>query len=171
MLILIYGAVSGAHFNPAVTFAFLLRREIAPGDAAAYAAAQFAGAFAGALLAHLMFGEPALSASQNPRTGVGVWTGELVAAFGLLATILGCLRHRPEALPWAVGLFIAAGYWFTSSTSFANPAVTAARAWTDTFTGIRPQDAPMFIAMQFAGAALAVGAFGWLLGRGAQPSR
>ena len=120
------------------------------------------------LLAHLMFGEPALAASQHARTGVGVWTGELVAAFGLLATILGCLRHRPEALPWAVGLFIAAGYWFTSSTSFANPAVTAARAFTDTFTGIRPQDAPMFMAMQLAGAALAVGVFGWLLGRDAQ---
>ena len=168
MLILVFGAVSGAHFNPAVTFAFLLRRELAPGDAAAYAAAQFAGASAGVLPAHLMFGEPALAASQHARTGIGVRTGELVAAFGLLATILGCLRHRPEALSWAVGLFIAAGYWFTSSTSFANPAVTAARAFADTFTGIRPQDAPMFIVMQFAGAALAVGVFGWLLGRDAQ---
>ena len=171
VLILVFGGVSGAHFNPAVTFAFLLRRELAPGDAAAYAAAQFAGAFAGVLLAHLMFGEPALSASQNVRDGAGVWTGELVAAFGLTAAILGCLRHRPEALPWAVGLFIAAGYWFTSSTSFANPAVTAARAFTDTFTGIRPQDAPMFAVMQFAGAALAVLVFGWLLGRERQSAR
>ncbi len=163
VLILIYGPVSGAHFNPAVTLGFLLRREIAPGASLAYVATQLAGALCGVLVAHLMFGEPAFAASLTARTGAGVWVGELVATFGLLATILGCLRHRPSAVPYAVGLFISAGYWFTSSTSFANPAVTVARALTDTFSGIRPEDAPMFILMQFLGATLATVAMGWLL--------
>ena len=163
VLILIYGPVSGAHFNPAVTLAFALRREIAPGDAAAYLAVQVAGALTGAVLAHLMFDLPALFASGQARTGPGQWLGEAVATFSLLAAIFGCLRWRPDAMPWAVGLVIAAGYWYTSSTSFANPAVTVARSFTDTFSGIAPAHAPAFIAAQLAGAAAAVLFFRWLL--------
>ena len=163
VLILIYGPVSGAHFNPAVTFAFVLRREIAPRDAGLYVAVQIAGALAGTVLAHVMFDLPALLASTQARTGPGQWTGEVVATFGLLAAILGCLRWRPEAVPYAVGLAITAGYWYTSSTSFANPAVTIARAFTDTFSGIMPAHAPAFVAAQIAGAALAVLFFRWLL--------
>lgn len=163
VLILIYGPVSGAHFNPAVTLAFALRREIAPGDAAAYLAVQVAGALTGAVLAHLMFDLPALFASGQARTGPGQWLGEAVATFSLLAAIFGCLRWRPDAVPWAVGLVIAAGYWYTSSTSFANPAVTVARSFTDTFSGIAPAHAPAFIAAQLAGAAAAVLFFRWLL--------
>lgn len=163
VLILIYGPVSGAHFNPAVTLAFALRREIAPGDAAAYVAVQVAGALIGAVLAHLMFDLPALFASGQARAGPGQWLGEAVATFSLLAAIFGCLRWRPDAVPWAVGLVITAGYWYTSSTSFANPAVTVARSFTDTFSGIAPAHAPAFIAAQLAGAAAAVLFFRWLL--------
>lgn len=163
VLILIYGPVSGAHFNPAVTLAFALRREIAPGDAAAYVAVQVAGALIGAVLAHLMFDLPALFASGQARVGPGQWLGEAVATFSLLAAIFGCLRWRPDAVPWAVGLVITAGYWYTSSTSFANPAVTVARSFTDTFSGIAPAHAPAFIAAQLAGAAAAVLFFRWLL--------
>ena len=163
VLILIYGPVSGAHFNPAVTLAFALRREIAPADGAAYVAVQVAGALTGAVLAHLMFDLPALFASGQARTGPGQWLGEAVATFSLLAAIFGCLRWRPDAVPWAVGLVIAAGYWYTSSTSFANPAVTVARSFTDTFSGIAPAHAPAFIAAQLAGAAAAVLFFRWLL--------
>ena len=163
VLILIFGPVSGAHFNPAVTLAFLLRRDIAPGMAVAYVGVQLAGGLLGVWLAHVMFGEPAFTASLNARTGPGVWVGEFLATFGLVATILGCLRFRPEAVPYAVGLFISAGYWFTSSTSFANPAVTVARSLTDTFSGIRPEDAPLFIAMQLLAAAAAAAVMGWLL--------
>ena len=167
VLILIFGPISGAHFNPAVTFAFLLRRDIGSSDAAVYVAVQVAGGLAGTLVAHLMFEEPLLMLGATARTGIGQWTGEAVATFGLVGTILGCLRARPEAVPYAVGLFITAGYWFTSSTSFANPAVTIARSLSDTFAGIRPADAPAFIAMQFAGAALATALFGWFaLARG-----
>ena len=162
VLILIFGPISGAHFNPAVTFAFLLRRDIGSSDAAVYVAVQVAGGLVGTLVAHLMFEEPLLMLGATARTGIGQWTGEAVATFGLVGTILGCLRARPEAVPYAVGLFITAGYWFTSSTSFANPAVTIARSLSDTFAGIRPIDAPAFIAMQFAGAALATALFGWL---------
>ena len=162
VLILIFGPISGAHFNPAVTFAFLLRRDIGPGEAAVYVAVQVVGGLIGTLVAHLMFEEPLLMLGATARTGIGQWTGEAVATFGLVGTILGCLRARPEAVPYAVGLFITAGYWFTSSTSFANPAVTIARSLSDTFAGIRPADAPAFIAMQFAGAALATALFGWL---------
>ena len=161
VLILIFGAISGAHFNPAVTFAFLLRRDIDAAEAAAYVAIQIAGGLAGVWLAHLMFNEPLLMLGGTSRTGIGQWTGEAVATFGLVATILGCLRARPDAVPYAVGLFITAGYWFTSSTSFANPAVTIARSLSDTFAGIRPVDAPAFILVQFAGAALATTLFGW----------
>lgn len=163
VLILIFGPVSGAHFNPAVTLAFLLRRDIAPGMAMAYVGVQLAGGLLGVWLAHVMFGEPAFTASLNARTGPGVWVGEFLATFGLVATILGCLRFRPEAVPYAVGLFISAGYWFTSSTSFANPAVTMARSLTDTFSGIRPEDAPLFIVMQLLGAVVAAAVMGWLL--------
>ncbi len=162
VLILVYGPVSGAHFNPAVTVAFALRREIAPRDAGLYIAVQIAGAFAGVMTAHIMFEQPLLFASTHARTGAGQWTGEAVATFSLLAAILGCLRWRPEAVPYAVGLAIAAGYWYTSSTSFANPAVTIARGFTDTFSGIAPAHAPAFIAAQIAGAALAVLFFRWL---------
>lgn len=161
VLILMFGPISGAHFNPAVTFAFLLRRDIGPSEAAVYVAVQVAGGLAGTLVAHLMFEEPLLMLGATARTGIGQWTGEAVATFGLVGTILGCLRARPEAVPYAVGLFITAGYWFTSSTSFANRAVTIARSLSDTFAGIRPADAPAFIAMQFAGAALATALFGW----------
>ena len=162
VLILVFGAISGAHFNPAVTLAFSVRREIGPRDAVLYVAVQIAGGILGVMAAHFMFGEPLLVEGVKARTGPGQWLGEFVATFGLLATILGCLRARPEAVPYAVGLFITAGYWFTSSTSFANPAVTVARSFTDTFAGIAPADAPGFIASQVVGALAATAVFAWL---------
>ena len=162
-LILIFGPISGAHFNPAVTLAFLLRREIAPSEAAVFIGVQIVAAICGAAAAHIMFAEPILQISTNARTGAGQWFAEFVAAFGLIATILGCVRFRPDAVPYAVGLFITAGYWFTASTSFANPAVTIARTFTDTFSGIAPGDAPAFIAAQLVGAVAATVIFGWLL--------
>ena len=162
VLILMFAPVSGAHFNPAVTLAFALRGDIAWGLGAVYVAVQVAAGVAGALVAHLMFDLPLWQVSAHARTGMGQWAGEVVATFGLVATILGCLRAAPQAVPYAVGLFITAGYWFTSSTSFANPAVTVARSFTDTFSGIAPGDAPLFILMQFAGAVLATGFFAWL---------
>ncbi len=168
VLILIFGPVSGAHFNPAVTAAFLMRREIAPGDAAFYVAAQLAGGLLGVALAHVMFEQPELfTASGKVRSGFAQVFSEGIAAFGLVLTILMCLKARAEAVAWAVGLYIVAGYWFTASTSFANPAVTVARSFTDTFSGIRPEDAPAFIAAQFVGAALAA-AVARLLGAGAK---
>jgi len=163
VLILVYGPVSGAHFNPAVTVAFAIRREISPRDTALYIVIQILGALAGTIVAHIMFEQPLLFASTHPRTGTSQWTGEIVATFSLLAAILGCLRWRPDAIPYAVGLVITAGYWYTSSTSFANPAVTIARSFTDTFSGIVPDHAPAFIAAQFVGAILAVFFFRWLL--------
>jgi len=162
VLILVFGPVSGAHFNPAVTFAFFLRGELPGREAPAYLLAQVAGALAGVMAAHVMFGEPLLAFSGTERAGPGQWSAEAIATFGLLATILGCLRARPEAVPYAVGLYIGAGYWFTSSTSFANPAVTLGRVFTDTFAGIAPAGAPAFVAAQLAGAALAVGFLAWL---------
>lgn len=162
VLILIFGPVSGAHFNPAVTVAFLIRREIAPAEAGAYAAAQIAGALAGVVLAHAMFDVDLLQVSTKARPGAGRMLGEATATFGLVLTILGCQRARPQAIPVAVGLFIVAGYWFTSSTSFANPAVTVARMVTDTFAGVRPADAPAFIIAQFAAAIGATGLAAWL---------
>lgn len=161
VLILIFGPISGAHFNPAVTLAFAMRREISLPHALIYVFVQIVGALFGVFVAHVMFGEPGFSASLNVRTGIGPWTGEFVATFGLVATILGCLRFRPEAIPYAVGLFITAGYWFTSSTSFANPAVTVARSFSNTFAGIRPEDAPMFIAVQIVAAIVATLVFAW----------
>ena len=163
VLILIFGPISGAHFNPAVTFAFLLRRELSPQVAVLYIAAQVFGGLLGMLAAHYMFEEPLLQVSLNARSGPSQWFSELVATFGLLAAILGALKWRPEAVPYAVGLFITAGYWFTASTSFANPAVTLARSFTNTFSGIAPGDMPAFVIAQFVGAGLAALCFGWLL--------
>lgn len=162
VLILIFGPVSGAHFNPAVTLAFALRKEITWGEAGLYVATQAVFAIAGVFAAHLMFDLPLIQSSQHLRTGMGNWTAEIIATFGLLATILGCIRHAPHAVPYAVGLYITAGYWFTSSTSFANPAVTWARSFSDTFAGIAPEHVAGFIAAQLVGALLAVGIFGWL---------
>jgi glycerol uptake facilitator-like aquaporin len=162
VLILIFGPISGAHFNPVVSLSFALQRELKWSGLAGYVVAQVGGGVLGTMLAHLMFGLPLIIQSAHARTGAGVWTGEVVASFGLLATILGCLRTRPEAVPYAVGLFIAAGYWFTSSTSFANPAVTIARSLTDTFSGVRPADIPGFIAAQLIGAVAATALFHWL---------
>ena len=162
VLILIFGPVSGAHFNPAVTLSFALQRAISRMDALAFVAVQVAGAVAGVWLAHFMFAEPIVMAGTNVRTGPGQWVAEAVATFGLVATIIGCVRTRPQAVPYAVGLFITAGYWFTSSTSFANPAVTFGRSFTDTFSGIRPTDAPAFIVFQFAGAIIATAFCVWL---------
>jgi len=166
VLILIFGPISGAHFNPAVTLCFLIRKALTPSQAAAYVVVQVIAGIAGTVIAHVMFMEPLITASTTVRSGLPQWTGEFVATFGLIATILGCVRFRPEAVPFAVGLFITAGYWFTSSTSFANPAVTVARTMTDTFSGIRPGDAPGFIAAQFLAAVCATFLLTWLLGAG-----
>lgn len=152
VLILVYGKISGAHFNPAVTISFLLQREISARDALLYIVVQIIGGLIGTMVAHIMFDVPLLIESSTARTGIGQWTGEFVATFGLIATIIGCLRAAPTAVPYAVGLFITAGYWFTSSTSFANPAVTIARSFTNTFSGIAPVDAPAFIIAQLTGA-------------------
>ena len=155
VLILIFGSVSGAHFNPAVTALFSLRGEIGAKSAALYVFAQIIGAAAGVALAHAMFDLELFQISAAARTGAGQAIGELTATVGLLLTIIGCVRFRPEATAYAVGLFITAGYWFTSSTSFANPAVTIARIFTDTFAGIQPTDAPLFIAAQLAAVPIA----------------
>jgi glycerol uptake facilitator-like aquaporin len=161
-LILTFGGISGAHFNPAVTVADATQRGLAWRDVAPYIAAQVAGAFAGAALAHIMFGEPIFSASRHVRSGISQLTAEFTATFGLLSVIWGCSRSRPTATPFAVAAYITAAYWFTSSTSFANPAVTLARAASDTFAGIRPVDAPGFIVAQALGAASATVLFRWL---------
>lgn len=163
VLILIFGPISGAHFNPAVTLAYLIRRKISPGLAIIYFVVQIVAAVTGAIIAHVMFEAPLLEASTHVRTGPAQWIAEIVATFGLLATIFGCVRFRVSAVPYAVGLYITSAYWFTSSTSFANPAVTIARSFTDTFSGIRPVDMPGFIAAQLIGAVLATIVFGWLL--------
>lgn len=163
VLITILGPLSGAHFNPAVTLVFALRREIGAGASAAYVLAQISGGIAGALLAHAMFELPIWQASTTVRSGAAQWLAEAVAAFGLVFTILAGLRFRADAVPWLVGLYITAAYWFTASTSFANPAVAIARAFTDTFAGIRPADLPGFIAAELAGAMLAAAMAGWLL--------
>jgi glycerol uptake facilitator-like aquaporin len=163
-LILTFGQVSGAHFNPAVTLADASQGGLAWRDVPAYLAAQVAGAFSGVAVAHVMFKEPALFfASRHERCGMSQLVSEFVATFGLLAVIWGCARRRQGAVPFAVGAYITAAYWFTSSTSFANPAVTLARAATDTFAGIRPSDAPGFIVAQLLGAFAATGLFRWLV--------
>ena len=164
VLIMGLGPISGAHLNPAVTLAFLARREIGLAMAAAYVAAQIAGGLAGMLAAHAMFDLPFFQVSANARTGAAQWFSEWVATFGLVSTIICVLCFRAAAVPWAVGLYITAAYWFTASTSFANPAVTVARSWTDTFSGIAPGHAPAFIVAQAAGALCAVLVCGWLLG-------
>jgi glycerol uptake facilitator-like aquaporin len=161
-LILTFGAISGAHMNPVVTLCAALRREHAWKDVAPYVGAQLLGAFAGVALADLMFAEPLYAWSRHERAGLPQLLSEAVATFGLLSTIFGCARARPDAVPFAVGAYVTAAYWFTASTSFANPAVTLARAVTDTFAGIRPQDAPAFIAAQVVGALLATALFRWL---------
>ena len=169
VLIMTFGPVSGAHFNPAVTLAFLMRREISGGDAGAFVAAQIAGGLLGTWLAHGMFSEAIFQVSTTVRTGGGQWLAEVVAAFGLVLVILAGVRQRAEAVPWLVGLYITAAYWFTASTSFANPAVAIARGFTDTFSGIRPLDLPVFILVEVAGAILAVVVFRWIFEAGRKP--
>ena len=163
VLIATLGPISGAHFNPAVTLVFALRREIGANAALTYVAAQIVGGIAGTFLAHAMFELPILQLSTTVRTGAGQWLAEAVAAFGLVFTILAGLRFRADAIPWLVGLYITAAYWFTASTSFANPAVAIARALSDTFAGIRPADLPGFLAAELFGALIAMGFAGWLL--------
>ena len=161
-LILTFGGISGAHFNPVVTLADASQRGLARRDVLPYIVAQVGGAFVGVALAHVMFGEPLFSASRHVRCGFGQLAAEFTATFGLLSVIWGCSRSRPAATPFAVAAYITAAYWFTSSTSFANPAVTLARAASDTFAGIRPGDAPGFIVAQALGAASATLLFRWL---------
>ena len=168
VLISVFGPVSGAHFNPAVSTVMLLLKEMPAAVFAFYCAAQIAGAIAGTLLAHGMFELPPLQFSAHVRTGTGQWIAEAVAAFGLLLTILTVRKSKPDNIPMLVGLYIAAAYWFTASTSFANPAVTIARTLTDTFAGIRPVDAPGFMLVQIAGALLALG-FSKFLSRSGAP--
>jgi glycerol uptake facilitator-like aquaporin len=163
VLITIFGPISGAHFNPAVTLVFAIRRELPVRLAAAYLLAQVAGAVLGVFAAHAMFDEPIWQVSTKLRDGPAQAWSEFVATFGLLATILGTLRFRPAFTPMGVGLYITAAYWFTASTSFANPAVTLARSLSDTFAGIAPGSAAAFVVAQLAGALVASAAFGWLL--------
>ena len=158
VLITILGPVSGAHFNPAVSLVAALRRELGWFDAGSYAVAQVGGGLVGVLAAHAMFGMPLIERGMKVRTGAGIWLGEGIATFALVLTILGTVRHRPAWVPATVAMAITAGYWFTSSTSFANPAITFARSLTDSFSGIRPADVPGFVAAQLAGALLAAGA-------------
>lgn len=163
VLITVFGPISGAHFNPAVTMAFALRREIGLPDGARYVAAQVVGGMLGTLAAHLMFDLQPYEFSEKIRTGPAQWWAEIVATFGLVAIIFGGIKYRADAVPWLVGLYITAAYWFTASTSFANPAVAIARSLTNTFSGIRPLDLPGFILAQLLGAALAVALMNWLL--------
>ncbi|MEJ7804659.1 MAG: MIP/aquaporin family protein [Telluria sp.] len=161
-LILMFGTISGAHFNPVVTLSEAWQKNIPAKEVIPYIAIQIVGAFAGVAAAHMMFGEPLFFASQHVRTGTAQWWSEFVATFGLIAVIIGCSRSRPSVTPFAVAAYITAAYWFTSSTSFANPAVTLARSATDTFAGIRPGDAPAFIVAQLLGASAATLVFCWL---------
>jgi len=157
VLITMLGPMSGAHFNPAVTMVFRLRGELATATALAYVAVQLAGGILGVWAAHLMFDLPILQFSDKARSGVGQWTGELIATFGLVLTILGTVRSRQEWVPVSVALYIVAAYWFTSSTSFANPAITVARSLSDSFAGIAPANVAGFVVAQLAGAVLAMG--------------
>jgi glycerol uptake facilitator-like aquaporin len=170
VLISILGPISGAHFNPAVTLFFTLRREIQPWPAALYIIVQIAAAVAGVWAAHAMFGLPILQVSQKLRDGPAQAFSEFVATFGLIATIAGAVRYSPSRTPLLVGLYITAAYWFTASTSFANPAVTIARALSNSFAGIAPTSAPAFIAAQIAGAVAGFAVAGWLFG-GVPPAR
>jgi glycerol uptake facilitator-like aquaporin len=174
VLITILGPISGAHFNPAVSLIFALKRDLTPRDALLYMVAQIAGGIVGTMLAHAMFALPLLDASMKARTGGGQWFAEGVAAFGLVATILAGLRFERPAVPWLVGLYIMAAYWFTSSTSFANPAVAIARSMTNSFSGIRAVDLPGFIVAELCGALAALLLMNWLLrpeGEGAAMSK
>ena len=162
VLISVLGPVSGAHFNPAVSFAFALRRTIAPLIALLYVVWQIIGGLCGTVLAHLMFEEPIFQISVNLRSGSAQYASEFIATFGLLAVIFGGIRFTQTAIPWLVGLYITAAYWFTASTSFANPAVTIARTFTNSFSGIAPTDMPFFILAQLVGAAAASLICGWL---------
>jgi glycerol uptake facilitator-like aquaporin len=162
VLITVFGPISGAHFNPVVTTAMVLRRELEPNHAVLYVAAQTLGALAGVFLAHAMFGQTIVQVSTHARDGGAQVLSEAVATFGLMATILGVSRFRPEATATCVGLYITAAYWFTASTSFANPAVTLARGLTDTFSGIAPASIPGFVLGQIVGAALALAIFDWM---------
>jgi glycerol uptake facilitator-like aquaporin len=163
VLITIFGPISGAHFNPAVSLIFAMKRDLTPRDAALYMAAQVAGGIIGTIIAHAMFALPLLDASLKARTGGAQWLAEGVAAFGLVATILAGIRFERASVPWIVGLYITAAYWFTSSTSFANPAVAIARSMTNSFSGIRPFDLPGFIAAELCGAVVALILMSWLL--------
>jgi glycerol uptake facilitator-like aquaporin len=163
VLITVLGPISGAHFNPAVTLIFALKRELTPREAVLYVVVQIAGGMVGTMMAHAMFALPLLDASLKMRTGGAQWFAEGVAAFGLVATILSGIRFERASVPWLVGLYITAAYWFTSSTSFANPAVAMARSMTNTFSGIRPTDLPGFIAAELCGAVAALMLMSWLL--------
>jgi glycerol uptake facilitator-like aquaporin len=165
VLISVLGPISGAHFNPAVTLVFTGKRELPVNEAVLYVVAQIAGGIAGTMAAHLMFGLPLLDFSTKVRTGGPQWFAEAVAAFGLVATILAGIRFQRTAVPWLVGLYITAAYWFTASTSFANPAVAIARSLTNTFSGIRPTDLPGFILAELCGAFAGMLLMNWLLGR------
>lgn len=163
VLITVLGPISGAHFNPAVSLVFCLNRSLPARDLVAYLVAQVAGGIAGTMAAHLMFALPMLEVATKLRAGPAQWFSEVVATFGLVAVILAGLRFERRAVPWLVGLYITAAYWFTASTSFANPAVAAARSLTNTFSGIRPVDLPGFIAAELLGALVALALMGWLL--------
>jgi glycerol uptake facilitator-like aquaporin len=163
VLITILGPISGAHFNPAVSLVFALKRELTARDTVFYIGAQVLGGILGTMIAHGMFALPLLDASMKARTGGAQWFAEAVAAFGLVATILAGIRFQRGAVPWLVGLYITAAYWFTASTSFANPAVAIARSFTNTFSGIRPADLPGFIAAELFGAVIGMLVMAWLL--------
>ncbi len=163
VLITVLGPLSGAHFNPAVSLVFALRRELSFAEAALYGAAQIVGGIIGTITAHLMFALPVIDASLKMRTGGAQWFAELIATFGLVVTILGSLQARRDAVAWLVGLYITAAYWFTASTSFANPAVAIARAFTNTFSGIRPADLPGFIVAEIVGAVIGLLVMNWLV--------
>ncbi|MDX2028552.1 MAG: MIP/aquaporin family protein [Alphaproteobacteria bacterium] len=163
VLITVFGPVSGAHFNPAVTLTFLLRKEFDKKDIAPYILAQISGGILGVFVAHVMFAEPVLQVSAKLRGGAALGFSEFIATFGLIVTILGSVRFKPDSVPLAVGLYITSAYWFTASTSFANPAVTIARMFSDTFAGIAPSSAPLFIICQLAGAFVGACVLGWML--------
>jgi glycerol uptake facilitator-like aquaporin len=166
VLITVLGPISGAHFNPAVTLVFALKRELPMREAPFYVAAQIVGGIAGTMIAHGMFELPLLQASLKPRSGGAQWFSEAVAAFGLIATILAGLRFARASVPALVGFYITAAYWFTASTSFANPAVAIARSLSNTFSGIRPQDLPGFVVAELSGAVVALVLMNWLLHAG-----
>ena len=169
VIITIFAPVSGAHFNPAVSLVMAIRGELGARDAVAYVAVQIAGGCLGALFAHLMFGLDPLQLGTTARSGLPQWFAEFVATFGLLLTILGCIRFKPDTVAFAVGLYITSAYWFTASTSFANPAVTIGRSLSDTFAGIAPADVPGFIIAQILGALAAAALGGWLFARERKP--